>query len=299
MRKGILCIAATAFLFSTAEIASKLVAGALDPVQLVFLRFLIGGLFLLPFAIRDARRRGLRFGAGDWLFFALTGFLGVAVSMTVFQLAIVYAKASVVAVVFSTNTVFTALFAVLILKEKLSWSAAAAVALGLAGVACIMNPFALSADLTGLALALAAAVVFALYGVVGTKRVGRYGGYVLNSFSFLMGVVMMLPVMLAAGTPMFAGVTWGNLPVVLYYGVFVTGLGYVFYLTAMKETSAIMTSSVFFIKPALAPLLALLALGPSEAMGLPGWIGILLIVIAALVMFWGRIRAKKAAAILR
>jgi drug/metabolite transporter (DMT)-like permease len=292
MKKGILCIAATAFLFSTAEIASKLVAGELDPVQLVFLRFLIGGVFLLPFALRDIRKKKLRFAANDWLFFALTGLLGVAVSMSAFQLAVVYAKASVVAVVFSTNTVFTALFAVLILKERFRPGAAVAIALGLAGVMCIMNPFSLSPDAAGIALSLAAAVVFALYGVIGTKRVGKYGGYVLNSFSFLMGVAMMLPVMLLAGTPVFAGLTWGNLPVVLYYGVFVTGLGYVFYLTAMQETSAIMTSSVFFIKPALAPFLALLVLGSGEAMGPLGYAGIALIVAAAFMMFFSKLKAR-------
>lgn len=48
----------------------------------------------------------------------LTGFLCVVVSMTLFQLAVVYDKASTVAVLFSCNPIFAILFALLILREK-------------------------------------------------------------------------------------------------------------------------------------------------------------------------------------
>lgn len=284
MKKGYLYIAATAFLFSTAEIAAKMVANQLNPFQLVFLRFLIGGVFLLPFALLDVKKRKLKLGANDWLFFALTGFLGVAVSMSLFQLSLMYATASAVAVLFSTNTIFTSLFAVLVLKERFTWSAALAIALGLTGVAFIVNPFSLSPDVTGMALAVASAMLFALYGVVGTSRVAKYGGFILNSFSFLMGVLMMLPVMLLCGAPVLAGVNRSNVLIVLYMGVFVSGLGYLCYLSAMKETSAIETSAVFFIKPALAPLLASAVLG--DIIGLNLVYGIALIVAGAVVMFW-------------
>ena len=291
MKKGYLYIVATAFLFSTAEIASKMIDPPLNPFQLVFLRFLIGGLFLLPFAVVEIRKRKLRLGVRDWLFFALTGFLGVVVSMSVFQLALLYSDASVVAVIFSVNTVFTSVFAVLVLKERFTANAGAALALGLIGVTAMLYPFTAGANLLGIVLSLASAAVFALYGVIGTKRVARYGGYILNSFSFLAGVVMMLPVMAVAGAPVFDGLTWSNLPVVLYYGIFVTGLGYFCYLSAMKETSAIETSAVFFIKPALAPVLALLTI--HEAIKLNKLLGIVLIVAGAFILFWRRITQRK------
>ncbi len=287
MNKGYLFIAATAFLFSTAEIASKFVAGRLDPFQLVFLRFLVGGLFLLPFALSEMKRRGLRLGLNDWLYFALTGFLGVTVSMSLFQLALVYASASVVAVIFSVNTVFTSLFAVLLLKERFTWKSAAALVLGLSGVGAMLVPFIGGAGAIGIFLSLFSAAVFSLYGVISTRRVARYGGFILNSISFLAGVVLLLPFMLALGKPIVAGLDWSTLPVVLYYGVFVTGLGYFCYLSAMKETGAIKTSAVFFIKPALAPVLAWVAL--NEAIGASKLVGMVLIVAGALMLFWRRL----------
>jgi threonine/homoserine efflux transporter RhtA len=131
--------------------------------------------------------------------------------MSVFQAALLWAKASVVAVVFSTNTIFTALFAVLILREKFSWGAGAAIVMGLVGVACIMNPFAMSPDWRGIGMSLGSAVLFALYGVLGTRRVARYGGFIMNSASFLIGAVLMLPFMLLFRVPVVAGIDSGNL----------------------------------------------------------------------------------------
>ncbi len=294
MKKGYWYIAATAFLFSTAEIASKFMAGKLDPFQLVLLRFFIGGLFLLPFALAELKRRGLKLGWNDLLYFTLTGFLGVTVSMSLFQMALVYADASVVAVIFSVNTVFTSLFAVLFLKERFTWQSAAALALGLLGVGAMLFPFTGGAGALGVVLTLLAAAVFSLFGVIGTRRVARYGGFILNSFSFLAGVALLLPFMLALGKPILAGLDWSTLPVVAYYGVFVTGLGYFFYLSAMRETGAIQTSAVFFIKPALAPLLAWIVLG--ETIGPGKLAGMAMIVAGALVLFWRRVSEKKGSA---
>ena len=52
-RKSILYIVLTAFCFGTMEVASKLGGASFDSIQLVFLRFVIGGLILLPFAVHD------------------------------------------------------------------------------------------------------------------------------------------------------------------------------------------------------------------------------------------------------
>ena len=45
----VICVLLTAFFFSTMEVALKLAASGMDSLQLTFLRFLIGGLILLPF----------------------------------------------------------------------------------------------------------------------------------------------------------------------------------------------------------------------------------------------------------
>ncbi|MGE5627617.1 MAG: EamA family transporter, partial [Solirubrobacterales bacterium] len=68
---------------------------------------------------------------------------------------------------------------------------------------------------------------------------------------------------LFANVPLIYGISTSNILTVIYLGVVVTGLGYLFYFMAMEETSASTASVVFFIKPALAPLLALIIIGES------------------------------------
>ena len=55
MKRAYIYVLITALLFGTMEVSCKIAANDLDPFQLTFLRFLIGGLILLPFAVGQAR----------------------------------------------------------------------------------------------------------------------------------------------------------------------------------------------------------------------------------------------------
>lgn len=290
LKKGIVCIAVTTVAFSTMEIAGKMIAGSIHPMQMLFIRFLIGGLCLLPFAVRELRVRKVRLGIKDFLFFAALGTLGVVVSMSFFQNAILHTKAAIVAVIFSINPLFTAPLAQLILKEEMTKTKWAALVLSIVGVLLIFNPLGENPDLFGMALALLAALSFSLYTVVGKTRVGKYGSLAMNSFSFLSGVTVMFFILLFSGLPIVSGIDGSNILHLIYLGVFVTGIGYLCYFAAMKYTSAVTASTVFFIKPALASVLSFLLL--DERMSLLSIFGILLIIAASVLMFRaGRIKA--------
>ena len=59
MKRGYLYILITTLLFSSMEVALKCIAGQLNPIQLNFSRFLVGGLVLVPLAVRELKKRGL------------------------------------------------------------------------------------------------------------------------------------------------------------------------------------------------------------------------------------------------
>jgi drug/metabolite transporter (DMT)-like permease len=59
----------------------------------------------------------------------------------------------------------------------------------------------------------------------------------------------------------------------------ITGLGYLFYFLAMEISDAATASIVFFVKPALAPVLAVIAL--RETIGVNGLLGILFIFVGS------------------
>lgn len=268
MKKGYIFIILTAFLYSTQEIAGKMVV-KLDPFQVMFWSFLIGGIVLLPRAIKDLKNRDLKLELNDFLYFLFTGTLCVPLAMSALQVAVGYTKASTVAVIISSNAIFTVPFAYIILKEKVNKATAISIVLSLIGIIFIFNPAKLVAglgkgnDLIGILIALFGAVTFALFNVFTTKRIHKYGGYIFNCFSFLFGDAVLLIWLLITNRPIATGITINSILVLIYIGVFVKGLGYVFYLGAMKETSAVIASTVFLIKPALAPLIALVALQES------------------------------------
>jgi len=312
--KGYACIVLTTVLFSTMEIALKAVSGRFNPLQLNFLRFAAGGLFLLPFAVRDLGKRGTRLGARDAGFFALSGFACVVFSMTLYQLAVVACKASIVAILFSCNPVFVLFFAAVFLKERIRGYHVATLGLSLLGMLCIVDPFrpGLEAGPAGLALSVGAAVAFALYGVMGKTRGVRIGGLATTAFSFLFGCAELLVLIAAsripalagalrarglggfADIPLLSGIDLGILPVFAYICLCVTGIGFASYFVAIEATSASTAAVVFYIKPALAPLLALAILG--EAIVPSTAAGIALIVLGSGISFAGARRVEKPSA---
>lgn len=298
MKKGYLYIAITTILFSSMEIALKLVAGQFHPIQMTFSRFLAGGLILIPLAVRTLKKRKETLDAGALRSFALLGFLGIAVSMTFYQLSVASIKASVVAVLFSSNPLFVTLFAYLILGEAISGNQIAGLLLDFVGIVAIINPFDLKLSISGVVFVLIATLLFSLYGVGGKRQCARFGGVVVTCCSFLFGAAEMM--LLSALThipavagffehaglsgfakiPFLSGYTLASLPTVLYVFIGVTGIGFTCYFLAMETTSAQKASLVFFFKPVLAPILAFLILHERIPMNM--LFGIALILVGSL-----------------
>ena len=57
MKKGYLYIVIATLFFSSMEIALKSVSGQFNAVQMNLTRFLIGGLVLIPFALRTLKKK--------------------------------------------------------------------------------------------------------------------------------------------------------------------------------------------------------------------------------------------------
>lgn len=295
MRAGYLFIALATLFFSTMEVALKDIAGQFNPVQITMTRFLVGGVALLPFALRALRRRGARLSGQDAAHFAWLGFLGIFVSMTLYQLAVENANASVVAVLFSCNPVFVLIFARLLLDARIERHQVISLLFQGAGILFLINPLATRISTPGLVFSLLAPLAFALYVVAGTRPCARCSGVVVTCGSFLFGGVEMLLLAglshigpaadfftahgleLFADIPLFAGYTPENLLHMLYICLGVTGGGYAFYFMAVEATSPVTASLVFFFKPVLAPILAFLLLHEPIPFNMIVGIGLILI----------------------
>ena len=257
----------TALAFGTMEIALKKGGAAFNPLQLTFLRFAVGGLFLAPFAIADRRRRvaagGARLSAGDIAFCALLGIIGIVGSMTLFQLSVLHSNANLAAVLISINPVFTMVFAHFVAGEHFTARKALVLAICLVGLALVAAPWKLAAgnSARGILYGLSASVAFGLYTALSRRRIGRIGGKTVNTLSFLLGAAFELVVLALRGDPIVGGIGRDTLGVLAYVSLVVTGFGYYSFMRAVEEAGASAASYAFFIKPPVAMVLAALVLG--------------------------------------
>lgn len=312
MKKALGFVVLSTLLFSSMEIVLKIAGANFSAVQLNLLRFSIGGIILLPLALKAMKEKGLHFFK-QWRLFSLTGLMCVLISMTLFQLAVLAAPASSVAVLFSCNPVFALIFSYVILHEKLSRSSLLSVAISVIGLIIIIDPAHLSHPL-GLVLAILSAVTFGLYSIIsryGSQKYG-YNGIAMTSGTFLFGAVELLVAVLIshlpvvanflkqndflvnfAEIPVFQGISWQTLPILAYIGIGVTGLGFAFYFLAMEHSDVSTASLVFFIKPGLAPIMAMIILG--EHLTLATVVGIIVILLGSTVSFLGESLIEAAA----
>ncbi len=261
MKKVAVFVTLTAILFGTMEVALKIGGSHLDSLQLTCIRFAIGGLMLLPFGLHERRGRGLPH-IRDILRVCLAGVIGVSVSMTLFQMGVVRCNAATAASIFCTNPIITMVIAHIFTTEKMNRRKWLSVATGAAALILMVRPWDVQPGNTpaGMALLMLAAVTFSIYTVMGKGCIERVGTFTQTSIGFLAGAAVLLLILLAAHRPVTAGVA-ENLPVVLYVGIVVTGLGYAFYFMAVRNSDASTGSIAFFIKPAIAPVLAVIILG--------------------------------------
>ena len=261
-RIGYLYLFLSMLIFSTMEVSGKFISNDLHPLQINYLRFLLGGLTLLPFTISHIKTSGIKLSAKDIWAMVCLGILLVPISMTLFQFSIFYTKASTTAVLISCNAIFTAPLSYLILKEKIDKYIVVSLISGLLGIIIIAVPSSSMSfnDLIGISLGAASSVTFSLFNVLGKKIIQKVGSFTLNTLSFLFGSAAMIPVLLFSGVPLFYGLTRFSLFYLLYIGVVVTALAYILMFKGFEVLPLNAGSLVFFGKPVFAGILSYMLL---------------------------------------
>lgn len=263
MKRGYLLLAVTALIFGTFETVSKGLTG-IPSDQVNFLRFLIGGATMAPFAFAQYRRRNTAFSLRDLTGMAGLGIIFVVVSMGLYQSALSRLSASTTVFAFTANPVFIALFAALVLKEKIDGAVVVFILLSLAGLVFILRP-GKDAFSPALLLPVAAAAIFGLFNVYMRRYAAKFGSLTAFTTVVLLGSAANAVVLLIRRIPLFTGIPVGNIPALLYLGVFASGITYVTYYEGMERSSTNTGSIVFFAKPILSTVLAVAVLGETLA----------------------------------
>lgn len=297
-------------LFSSMEVAIKLTGGVFNPLQLNFLRFLIGSIILYPISKNSLKKSNYSLKKKDYLSFAFTGFLCVVVAMSLYTLSVYFLEAHVAGILFCTNTFFAIIISHFFTNEKINKNTFIGIVLALLAIIVLVNPLDFKGSFKGVLISLSSALGFALYSFV-SKRITKKSPIkapTITCYTFLFGILELLILIglsrissvsnfftnlgldAFANIPIIKGLSRDNLLVFLYISFFVTGCGFASHLLAVEKNPVAISSLVFFLKPMLASFLSLLIL--KNPITGNQKIGILLISIASAIIVIERARTQ-------
>jgi drug/metabolite transporter (DMT)-like permease len=249
-----------------------------SPGHLVLFRFLLASGMLLVYAVLT--RMALP-ALRDLPAITGIGFLGI----TVYQVAVNYGELTVTAggasLIVATSPAFTAIMAVVFLKERLKAWGWLGIAISFAGVALITLGEGEGVQFSwGALLILLAAVVTGLYNVLQKPYLRRYSALQVGTCAIWAATLCMFVFLPGLRQAVRAAPREAILAVV-YLGVFPGALAYVTWSYVLSQIQASVAGTMMYSVPVLAVLIAWLWLGEVPAVlslvgGLVALVGIVL-----------------------
>jgi len=264
-------------LWSSAFSVAKLSLADCPPLLLLAACFLVAG--VLMFGIAAISRVRWTLSRRDILLFALLGIANQAIYLGVGYVALRDISAGLSVLIFSANPIVTAVFAALVLGERMTWSKAVGLVLGIAGVAFIVQSrLSIGSDhLRGILLTVVSLLSF----VGGTILFKRYapkdGLWIGNGVQSLAAGIALLPFSLSTESIGDIVPTWRLLACFAFLVLLVSVFAYLLWFKILAMSGATAASSYYFLLPPLGMLFGWLLLG--EHVALSDLLGIIPVVL--------------------
>ncbi|MGM0641668.1 MAG: DMT family transporter [Thermotogota bacterium] len=256
--KGWIYLLITIFFFSTIEVVTKPYSEVFDPLQLTFLRFLIGGLLLFVYVIFTGKLKNFKLTAKNLLLMGLIGSLNSIMAMSFLQLAVKFSNASTAAIMISTNPIFVIFLAWIILKEDMNFKKILSGIIGLIGISLIILSNNSGDTVLGFVFGGLSAFSFGLYTVFVKKFITKIPSSIFVTFSFLVSSIFFFVFLKIINVPTFtfeivnSNVIW----MLLYISIFVTGIAYITFFKAFEYLDASKGAFSFLLKPVISMVLS-------------------------------------------
>ncbi|HUT87447.1 MAG TPA: DMT family transporter [Candidatus Heimdallarchaeota archaeon] len=248
----------TALFWAGSFIAGKVAVAEVPPFTVAFLRFLVAGAILLPFALRQEGfpRPGWR----GWLWLIAAGAVGICGYHALFFWGLRETSASTSSLIVALNPLFTALLAVALFKEGFSLRHGAGFFLAIVGIALITTEGKLGALFTGGLsrgdlLTLGATLTWSGYTLIVRVLSSRFTPLTAISWASAVGTVLLLPLSLYE-RPCFSSISlpsWGS---ILYMGILPSALGYLIYNHGLARLGVRRSTAFIYLVPVFTLLLA-------------------------------------------
>jgi drug/metabolite transporter (DMT)-like permease len=261
-------------------VATKAVVAEISPSTLIFSRAGLGTLLLT--AILALRGKPALPPRDALLPLAVMGFVGVAFHQLLQAYALRLTSAVNTGWLIGLTPIWSALFAVFLLKERFGPRKTAGLVVGFAGALLVVTRGEASRRLLALPatrgdlLILASTINWALYTVLGHGTIRRLGPTRATAGAMLLGWLMLAPAFLAlAGWHDYARLSASGWLALLFLGTACSGLGYLFWYGALERVEASRVAAFLYVEPLVTLAAAVVLL--REPVGLTTFLGGLLV----------------------
>jgi drug/metabolite transporter (DMT)-like permease len=245
-------------LTGTASVTTRYLVTVLDPVEIAFLRYLIGGLAILPlfflFRSRALNKILLLKVAGlGMLFFALFPFL--------FSWAFMYTNAARGSLVLATMPIWTMLISKAIGHERINSVSLIAMVLTLLGLTVALSDKLLmfSDDMTlfkGELIMLLTAIIGAIYVIMARQVLRKVPASTMTPLAMLLGCLCLLPFTIANGIDVHVmALSPLQMGLVVYLGIVAGGIAFFLLNWVLNKSTATFTTMFVALNPITAIIL--------------------------------------------
>ncbi len=255
---GAIYIFISAFAYATQTILGKFAFSAgLTPESLLLLRYIFTAAVLTPYlffsksAVIDKSPAVL-----------LQAFL-FAVEGLLFFYALQHLSASITVVVFFSHPVLVAIIGSILFKEKLHWHFILGLILAISGITLVSGILggAVKLSALGMALIIAAAVIYTIYSLISQKNVCTVSPLVITNTLAAGSMIVLLA--LFHDISFIQRLSGEQIAIALAMTVLNTLIAVIFFLKGVKKIGASRATLLGTLEPVLAMLLAFSLLGES------------------------------------
>lgn len=252
----------TILIWGTTFISTKVLLRTFAPVEILFIRFMIGYFALWCVC---PRRLTIQNRKQEW-YFAAAGLCGVTLYYLLENIALTYTLASNVGVIISMAPFFTVIFSGLLLHDKRPNARFfVGFIIALAGIFLISSggESALKINPLGDILAMAAAVVWAMYSTI-TRKISSFGYQTIQTTrrTFFYGLIFMAPVLFVMDFHIEPAqfVDIKNVLNLIFLGFGASALCFVTWNFAVKVLGSVKTSVYIYMVPVITAVTSALIL---------------------------------------
>lgn len=276
---GSIYLAVAASIWGGMFVAVKIAVVYIPPIPLVWMRFLIAIIVLMGVALYQ--HKSLKVNSKDLLLLIGVGVLGHTISIVTQEYGTMYSTAQMGSVITSATPAFMLIFAVWLLKEKMTLRKILSIILATIGVILIAGVDNVdTSKQLGALFSTIAALTWGLMSVMLKLVPSRYSPLIVNIYAVITAIVCLTPLNL----PTVEQLPWDkilNSPEVIfsviYMGAISTSIAFLLWNKGLLLMDAGSSGLFFFFQPVVGTLLGWIIL--DEQVTLSFWLGSALVFI--------------------